>query len=92
LFKLKISWKNFGFILLFVITSTQVILPQNRNNFLQFEKQTLQGLDATFKFDFDKSEKIFNRLIEKYPDAPAGYHFKSIPHLWKYLDNRTNLQ
>jgi tetratricopeptide (TPR) repeat protein len=90
LFTQKISWKNFGFILLFVITSTQVILPQNSNTFLQFEKQTLQGLDATFKFDFDESEKIFNRLIEKYPDAPAGYHFKSIPHLWKYLDNKND--
>ena len=88
--KLKISWKYFGFILLIAVTLTKVILPQNSKPFLQFEKQLLQGLDAAFKFDFEKSEKIFNSLIEKYPDAPAGYHFKSIPYLWKYLDNKND--
>jgi hypothetical protein len=90
LLKLNNSWKNFCFILLIAVTSTKVIHPQNTNPSLQFEKQLLQGLDATFKFDFEKSEKIFNSLIEKYPDAPAGYHFKSIPYLWKYLDNKND--
>jgi len=88
--KLKISWKNFGFILLIAVTSTKVLLPQNNNPSLRFEKQLLLGLDAAFKFDFEKSEKIFNSLIEKYPDAPAGYHFKSIQYLWKYLDNKND--
>jgi tetratricopeptide (TPR) repeat protein len=88
--KLKISWKNFGFILLILVTLTKVILPQNSKPFHQLEKQLLQGLDATFKFDFNKSEKIFNSLIEKYPDDPAGYHFKSIPYLWKYLDSKND--
>lgn len=88
--KLKISWKYFGFILLMAISLTKVNLPQNSKPFSQFEKQLLQGLYSTFKFDFEKSEKIFNSLIEKYPDAPAGYHFKSIPHLWKYLDNKND--
>lgn len=88
--KLKINWKYFGFILLIAVTLTKVILPQNNKPFLQFEKQLLQGLDAAFKFDFEKSEKIFNSLIEKYPDAPASYHFKSIPYLWKYLDNKND--
>jgi len=72
------------------ITLTKVNLPQNSKPFPQFEKQLFQGLDATFKFDFEKSEKIFSSLIEKYPDAPAGYHFNSIPYLWKYLDNKND--
>ncbi len=88
--KLKISLKYFGFILLMAITLTKVNLPQNRIPFPQFEKKLLQGLDATFKFDFEKSEKIFNSLIENYPDAAAVYHFKSIPYLWKYLDNKND--
>jgi tetratricopeptide (TPR) repeat protein len=88
--KLKISWKYFGLILLLAVTSTKVILPQNIKPSFQFEKQLLQGLDAAFKFEFKKSEKIFDSIIEKYPDAPAGYHFKSIPYLWKYLDNRND--
>jgi hypothetical protein len=88
--KLKISWKYFSFILVIAITLTKVILPQSSKQLPQFEKQLLQGLDATFKFDFEKSEKIFNSLIEKYPDAPAVYHFKSIPYLWKYLDNKND--
>jgi len=72
------------------ITLTKVILPQNSKPSLQSEKQLLQGLDATFKFDFEKSENIFNSLIENYPDAPAAYHFKSISYLWKYLDNKND--
>ena len=88
--KLKITWKNIGLILLFGITSTKVILPQNNKPIVPFEKKILQGLDATFKFDFEKSEKIFNSLIEKYPDSPAGYHFKSIQYLWKYLDSKND--
>ena len=88
--KLKINWKYFGIILLIVVTSTKVILPQSSKPVLQFEEQLLQGLDAAFKFDFEKSEKIFNNVIEEYPDAPAGYHFKSIPYLWRYLDNKND--
>lgn len=72
------------------ITLTKVIFPQNSKQLPLFQKKLLQGLDAAFKFDFEKSEKIFNSLIEKYPDAPAGYHFKSIPYLWKYLDNKND--
>ncbi|MFB3055646.1 MAG: hypothetical protein ACE1ZQ_00610, partial [Ignavibacteriaceae bacterium] len=88
--KLNISWKYFSFILLISITLTKVIYTQNRKPFHQIEKQLLQGLDAAFKFDFERSEKIFNSIIEKYSDAPAGYHFKSIPYLWKYLDNKND--
>ena len=86
--KLKVSWKYFSFILLIAITLAKVILPQNSKPFLQFEKQLLKGLDAAFKFDFERSEKIFSSIIEQYPDAPSGYHFKSISYLWKYLDNK----
>ncbi len=53
-------------------------------------KQVLKGLDETFKFNFDKSEKIFDDLIEKYPESPVGYHFKSIPYLWRFLDNKND--
>ena len=88
--KLKITLRNFSLILLFGITLTKVTLPQNSKPFVPFEKKILQGLDATFKFDFEQSEKIFNSLIEKYPDSPAGYHFKSIQYLWKYLDNKND--
>lgn len=88
--KLKFSWKYFIFILLNAITLTEVIYPQNSKPFHQFEKQVLQGLDAAFKFDFERSEKIFNSIIEQYPDSPTGYHFKSIPYLWKYLDNKND--
>ena len=50
----------------------------------------MKGLDETFKFNFDKSEKIFDEIIRKYPDSPVGYHFKSIPYLWRYLDNKND--
>lgn len=46
------------------------------------------GLEALYNFDFKSSDKTFNSIIDKYPDHPAGYHYKSISYLWFYLDSR----
>ena len=56
----------------------------------KLERKILSGLEATFNFEFSKSEKIFNQIIKSYPDNPSGYHFKSIPYLWRFLDNRND--
>lgn len=86
----KIKIYNFCFITIFLVMFSSINFSQQHGLNNKLEQQILNGLDATFKFDFEKSEKIFNSLIEKYPDAPAGYHFKSIPYLWKYLDNKND--
>lgn len=78
-------------ITLFLISCLSVnLFPQTNVLTPDIEKDILRGLDATFKFDFKKSDKIFNRLISSYPEAAFGYHFKSIQYLWKFLDNKND--
>jgi predicted negative regulator of RcsB-dependent stress response len=46
------------------------------------------GLESLYNFNFKSSDKTFNSIIDKYPDHPAGYYYKSIGYLWFYLDSR----
>lgn len=49
------------------------------------EQKVKRGLDAIYNFEWDKGKKIFNQLIETYPENPAGYHYASIMPMWYYL-------
>lgn len=63
----------------------------NANLFAQpniIKSKITQGLDALYNFNFTYAEKTFNSIIKNYPDHPAGYHYKSISHLWFFLDSR----
>ena len=51
------------------------------------EKQIQVGLDKIYNFNWQDGFKAFNSLIEKHPDDPRGYHYKSIIFLWYYLGN-----
>jgi len=88
-FREKIAPQIF-FTIIIVIAASFSVLPQNILTDSRLEKKILKGLDETFKFNFEKSEKIFDEIIRKYPDSPVGYHFKSIPYLWRYLDNKND--
>lgn len=50
--------------------------------------QITVGLEALYNFNFKSSEKKFDDIIRNYPDNPAGYYYKSISHLWFYLDSK----
>ncbi|MGB5529824.1 MAG: tetratricopeptide repeat protein, partial [Ignavibacteriaceae bacterium] len=39
---------------------------------------------------FKTAEKTFDDIIKNYPENPAGYHYKSISHLWFYLDSKSD--
>jgi len=75
-------------LVLFAFTTTT--LSQKNTITPRLEKQILKGLDEVYKFNFKKSEKIFNEVINVIPENPAGYHFKSIQYLWRYLDNKND--
>jgi outer membrane protein assembly factor BamD (BamD/ComL family) len=47
-----------------------------------------QGLESLYNFNFKSAENSFNNIISRYPENPAGYYYKSISHLWFYLDNK----
>lgn len=82
----KINW--FLLFLSFIGFTLSSVFPRNNFPDKRFENKILSGLKETYKFNFDKSEKIFDEIIRDYPNNPAGYHFKSIRYLWKYLDHR----
>ena len=76
------------FFLFFIILSQTPLHSQGRILNSRLEKKILSGIEETLKFNFNKGEKSFDEIIRDYPDNPAGYHFKSIQYLWKYLDNK----
>jgi hypothetical protein len=57
------------------------------------EKQIQVGLDKIYNFNWEDGFKAFNTIIEKNPEDPRGYHYKSIIFLWYFLGNlnETNL-
>jgi lipopolysaccharide biosynthesis regulator YciM len=81
---------HFVFVYLYIVALTPLTFPQNSSLTPKLEKQILKGLEATFKFNFEKSEKIFDQIIQSHPRKSTGFHFKSIPYLWRFLDNKND--
>ena len=54
----------------------------------EIKSKISSGLESLYNFNFKSSDKTFTSIIKKYPDHPAGYHYKSIKYLWFYLDSR----
>jgi len=50
------------------------------------------GTESLYNFNFNSAEKIFNNIIINYPESPAGYYYKSISHLWFFLDNKNETE
>jgi tetratricopeptide (TPR) repeat protein len=73
------------FIPVFILLFTSLLFCQR-----DIERQILNGLDACYNFNWDKANRIFQGLIEKYPDDPRGYHFESSIYLWYYLGGKDN--
>lgn len=51
------------------------------------DKQIQIGLDKIYNFNWADGLKIFNSVIEKNPNDPRGYHYKSTIYLWYFLGN-----
>ena len=60
------------------------------NNVCAGEKESLikKGLELSYNFQIKESEKIYNTVIETYPNEPEGYLYMSQNHLWTYLGNK----
>lgn len=48
----------------------------------------LQGLNEYYNFSWTKSENQFQKLIDKYPDDPRGYHYMSGIYFWYFFSNK----
>lgn len=71
------------FIPVIILLFTPLLLSQQ-----YIDKQISSGLDACYNFNWEQADIIFQHLIEKYPDDPRGYHFKSSINLWYYLGGK----
>jgi len=50
------------------------------------------GMESLYNFNFKSSENIFDNIIKNYPENPAGYYYKSISHLWFFLDSKNETE
>jgi len=73
-----------------LILSFLILICSNNFTFSQvtIKSKISSGLEALYNFNFKSSDKAFENIITSYPDNPAGYHYKSISHLWFYLDSK----
>lgn len=78
-----------------IIIILSIFLLPVTNSFSQqlTDKQIQIGLDKIYNFNWNAGFEAFNSIINKNPDDPRGYHYKSIIFLWFYLGNlnETNL-
>ncbi len=68
-----------------------LLLPL-RNSFAGTEprinKSIIKGLQYCYNFNWLKADKIFQNLIDEFPDKPQGYHYKAGIFLWHYLSSQ----
>ena len=69
-------------ILLFLLVNIQTSAQPIINRLVK------RGLEYGYDFKWGKSEEVFQNLIERFPNDPRGYHYKSGIYLWKYLSNQ----
>jgi tetratricopeptide (TPR) repeat protein len=56
------------------------------------DNQIKKGTDLAYNFQWEKSNEVFQKLIEKYPDDPSGYFYKSRNCAWAYLSGRAQTE
>lgn len=54
----------------------------------QINSLVQQGLDKAYNFEFDEAEKIYSRVIDRYPNSPHGFYRIAQIHFWIYLGSR----
>lgn len=73
----------FKYICLFFLFFTIRVFSQNDIPGLIYK-----GLDYSYNFQTQQAEDCFQQIINKYPEDPRGYHYKSSIFLWTYLSNK----
>lgn len=59
-------------------------------SFAQVRVQSLakEGMEQAYNFQLVNAEKIFERIIDEYPNSPEGYYRTALLHFWIYLGSR----
>ncbi len=74
----------------FVVAASLFIILFSSLNFAQpeIERNISKALEQSYNFKWENAEKTLNKLIEKYPSDPRGYHYLSGIYLWYYLGSK----
>jgi tetratricopeptide (TPR) repeat protein len=79
------------------INPNKIILPvfiilwlfaQNVPAQLVITRNVKKGLEFGYDFYWDKAEKTFLNIIQKYPNDPRGYHYEASIYFWDYLSTQ----
>ncbi len=72
----------------FIITFLLFILVQNRVASQGLQSLINQGLAKAYNMELEAAEKIYNRIIDQYPEEPHGYYLISQIYYWTYLGSK----
>lgn len=49
-----------------------------------------EGIEAYYRFDYDRALERFDRVVKARPDHPAGYFLRAEAAWWMYINDRRN--
>lgn len=49
------------------------------------------GKEYSYQFEFQKAQKIYDEINQKYPNSPFAHHYLSQNYLWFYLGSKDSL-
>ena len=55
-----------------------------QNPVTPFDRDIIRGIDLLYNWEFEASESLFDRLIEKRPNDPIGYFYSAMVS-WSWL-------
>ena len=72
------------------VSASLLVILFTSLNFAQpeIEKNISKALEQSYNFKWEDAEETLNKLIEKYPEDPRGYHYLSGIYLWYYLGSK----
>jgi tetratricopeptide (TPR) repeat protein len=75
---------SFLFSLLILSPTSFADSPTNK----EVEDLIIKGLDKSYNFKWDEAEQIFEKIMNKFPNDPRGYHYQSSIFLWYFLNSK----
>ncbi|NMB82248.1 MAG: hypothetical protein GYA14_10565, partial [Ignavibacteria bacterium] len=74
--------KSISILLLFFILSINSVSSQSLQSLVN------QGIAKAYNMELDAAEKIYDRIIDLYPDDPHGYYLTAQIYYWTFLGSK----
>ena len=87
-FHLFYSQKSKLYKILIPLLLAVFFVSENVHAQYSISRNVKRGLEFSYDFYWDKAEKTFNSLIQRYPNDPRGYHYEASIYFWNYLNSQ----